>query len=124
MDSRAADSLFGGTDDGHDFFTSLDGANTSPKQTVQQTAVEYHQSAPADSYAPVPSSSASPVSTVQANHTQDPYAQAAKHAHAVSSYDPYAPTYASHPTTAYQQNTSAPSQPAATPYAPHITPCM
>jgi hypothetical protein len=48
MDSRAADSLFSGADDDHDFFTSLDGANTSPKQSVQQPAVEYAHSALAD----------------------------------------------------------------------------
>lgn len=124
MDSRAADSLFGGTNDGHDFFTSLDGANTSPKQSVQQRAVEYPQSAPTNSHATAQYSSASPGSTTQANNTQDPYAQAVKHAQAVSTYDPYAPSYASHLTTAYQTTSSVPSHLPATPYAPHITPCM
>lgn len=124
MDSRAADSLFGGTDDGHDFFTSLDGADTSPRQSMQQPAVEYPQSAPATSYAAVPYSSASPASTAQTNHTQDPYAQAANHAQAASTHDPYAPPYASHSTTAYQPTRSAPSQPAAAPYAPYTTPGM
>lgn len=124
MDSRAADSLFGGPDDGHDFFASLDGANTSPTQSVQDPAAQYPQSAPVDSYAAVPYSSASPASTAHANHSPDPYAHAANHAHAVSSQGPYAPPHPSHSATAYQPTRSIPSQPAATPYVPNITPGM
>ena len=124
MDSRAADSLFGGPDDGHDFFASLDGANTSPTQSVQDPAVRYSQSAPVDSYAAVPYSSASPASTAQANHSPDPYAHAANHAYAASSQDSYAPPHPSHSATAYQPTRSNSSQPAATPYIPNTTPGM
>ena len=123
MDERAADSLFGGPDDGHDFFTSLDGANTSPKQSVQEPAVHYSESVPVDSYAAVPYLSAPP-STAQANHSPDPYAQAASHAQAASSQDPYAPPHAAHSATAYQPTSGIPSQPAATPYTPKTTPGM
>lgn len=115
MDSRAADELFGGADDGHDFFTSLDGANTSPKQTVQKLAVQYSQGAPVDSYAAMPYSSAPPALTAQANHAPDPYAQAA------SIHDPYAPPHVSHSTAAYQPTRNTPSQPAATPHGPNTT---
>ncbi len=124
MDERAADSLFGGPDDGHDFFTSLDGANTSPKQSVQEPAVQYSQSAPVDSYPAVPYSSAPPASTAQANHSPDPYAQAANHAQAASSHDLYAPPHPSHSATTYQPTRGIPSQPAATLYAPNTTPGM
>lgn len=124
MEERAADSLFGGPDDGHDFFTSLDGADTSPKQSVQEPAVQYSDSVPVDSYAAGPYSSAPPASTARANHSPDPYAQAASHAQAASSQDPYAPPHAPHSATAYQPYGGIPSQPAVTPYAPNTTPGM